>query len=122
MARAWVEKLRVRTAGVATPCRNLHGGNQQKLVLARWMAAKACILILDHPTRGLDVGAKRKVFDLVQTLSDEGVAIILALDTLEGTIGLAHSIMVVRDGMVTSRFDALPGHKPAQVEVLRHIV
>ena len=122
VARAWVEKLRVRTPGVATACRNLSGGNQQKVVLARWMAAKARILILDHPTRGLDVGAKEEVFDLVRTLSDEGVAIILASDTLEETIGLAHSIIVMRDGTVTGRFDALPGHKPAQVEVLRHMV
>ena len=122
LARDWVKRLRVRTPGVATACSNLSGGNQQKVVLARWMAAKARILILDHPTRGLDVGAKEEVFDLVRTLSDEGVAIILASDTLEETIGLSHTILVMRDGAITGRFDALPGRKPEQVELLRNMV
>ena len=67
VAREWVQRLRIRTPGVGTACRNLSGGNQQKVVLARWMTANARILILDHPTRGLDVGAKEEVYDLVRT-------------------------------------------------------
>ena len=122
VARDWVQRLRIRTPDVATACRNLSGGNQQKVVLARWMTANARILILDHPTRGLDVGAKEEVYDLVRTLSADGVAIILASDTLEETIGLCHSILVMRDGAITGRFDAPAGHKPAQVELLRHMV
>jgi ribose transport system ATP-binding protein len=122
LARDWVGRLRIRTPGVATACRNLSGGNQQKVVLARWMTANARILILDHPTRGLDVGAKEEVYDLVRTLSDEGVAIILASDTLEETIGLCHRIMVMRDGAVTGRFDAPAGGKPDQVGLLAYMV
>ncbi len=122
LAADWIERLRIRTPATTTACRNLSGGNQQKVVLARWMTARARVLILDHPTRGLDVGAKEEVFDLVRTLSDAGVAIILASDTLEETIGLSHTILVMRDGAITGRFDAPPGHKPGQVELLRHMV
>ncbi len=122
VARHWVHRLRIRTPDVAAACSNLSGGNQQKVVLARWMTTNARILILDHPTRGLDVGAKEEVYDLVRALSEDGVAIILASDTLEETIGLCHAIVVMRDGAITGRFDAMPGHKPGQVELLRHMV
>jgi ribose transport system ATP-binding protein len=122
LAESWVEKLRVRTPNVDALCLNLSGGNQQKVVLSKWMNARSKILIFDHPTRGLDVGAKEEVYDLMRTLSEQGIAIILTADTLEETIGLSHSIIVMRDGEVTARFDASPGKKPAQVELIRHMV
>jgi ribose transport system ATP-binding protein len=122
LAKSWVEKLHIRTPGVEALCLNLSGGNQQKVVLAKWMNARAHILIFDHPTRGLDVGAKEEVYELIRDLSEEGVAIVLTADTLEETIGLCHSILVMRDGQVTARFDASPGHKPSQVDLIRHMV
>ena len=122
LAESWVEKLRVRTPSVDALCLNLSGGNQQKVVLSKWMNARSKILIFDHPTRGLDVGAKEEVYDLMRTLSEEGISIILTADTLEETIGLSHSILVMRDGEVTARFDATPGKKPAQVDLIRHMV
>jgi ribose transport system ATP-binding protein len=121
LAKNWVEKLRIRTPSVEALCLNLSGGNQQKVVLAKWMNARAHILILDHPTRGLDVGAKEEVYELIRDLSEEGVAIVLTADTLEETIGLCHSILVMRDGQVTARFDATP-RKPSQVDLIRHMV
>jgi len=122
LAKTWVEKLHIRTPGVEALCLNLSGGNQQKVVLAKWMNARAHILIFDHPTRGLDVGAKEEVYELIRSLSEEGVAIVLTADTLEETIGLCHSILVMRDGQVTARFDAAPGRKPSQVDLIRHMV
>jgi ribose transport system ATP-binding protein len=122
LAETWVEKLRVRTPGVDALCLNLSGGNQQKVVLAKWMNASSRVLIFDHPTRGLDVGAKEEVYDLMRTLSEQGIAMVLTADTLEETIGLSHSILVMRDGEVTARFDAMPGSKPAQVDLIRHMV
>ena len=122
LAESWVEKLRVRTPSVDALCLNLSGGNQQKVVLSKWMNARSKILIFDHPTRGLDVGAKEEVYDLMRTLSEQGISIILTADTLEETIGLSHSILVMRDGEVTARFDATPGKKPAQVDLIRHMV
>ena len=122
LAKRWVDKLRIRTPTVEALCLNLSGGNQQKVVLAKWMNARAHILIFDHPTRGLDVGAKEEVYELIRDLSAEGVAIVLTADTLEETIGLCHSILVMRDGQVTARFDASPGRKPSQVDLIRHMV
>ena len=72
-------------------------------MLAKWLNAKARILILDHPTRGLDVGAKEEVYELVRTTTGEGVAVILTSDTLEETIGLSHTVLVMRDGAITYR-------------------
>ncbi|MDH3665250.1 MAG: sugar ABC transporter ATP-binding protein, partial [Alphaproteobacteria bacterium] len=80
------------------------------------------IVILDHPTRGLDVGAKEEVYELIRAISGEGIGVILTADTLEETIGLSHTILVMRDGVVTQRFDANPGKKPDQVELIEHMV
>jgi ribose transport system ATP-binding protein len=122
LALRWKERLHIRTPDVETPCQNLSGGNQQKVVLSKWMNANSKILIFDHPTRGLDVGAKEEVYELIRDLSAAGVAIVLTADTLEETIGLCHTILVMRDGMVTAQFDASPGNKPAQVDLIPHMV
>ena len=82
-------------------------------MLAKWLNAKARILILDHPTRGLDVGAKEEVYDLVRAVTAEGMAVILTSDTLEETIGLSHTVLVMRDGVITHRTDAQPGGQAA---------
>ena len=105
-----------------TLCLNLSGGNQQKVVLAKWLNAKAKILILDHPTRGLDVGAKEEVYELVRAWTAEGLAIILTSDTLEETIGLSHNVLVMRDGTITYRAEAPAGAKPRQIDLIGHMV
>ena len=122
LAQHWLERLRIKAPDVDVACRRLSGGNQQKVVLARWMTAGSRILVLDHPTRGLDVGAKEDVYALVRELSATGVAILLISDTLEELIGLSHTVLVMRDGTVTGRFDAPAGGKPAQVDLVRHMV
>ncbi len=122
LATRWVERLNVRTPSINTLCLNLSGGNQQKVVLAKWLNAKARILILDHPTRGLDVGAKEEVYELVRTTTGEGVAVILTSDTLEETIGLSHTVLVMRDGAITYRTETKPGAKPRQVDLIGHMV
>ncbi len=122
LAREWVKKLSIRPPNIDLPCGNFSGGNQQKIVLAKWIEAGVRVLILDHPTRGLDVGAKQDVYDLVRTVGEQGVAVLLTADTLEETIGLAHSILVMRDGAITQRFEATPGAKPAQLDLIRYMV
>ena len=121
-AESWVKRLTIRTPSINALVMNLSGGNQQKVVLAKWISAGARIIVLDHPTRGLDVGAKEEVYELVRGLSAEGVAVTLTSDTLEETIGLAHRILVMRDGVVTARFDAMPGAKPDQLALIEHMV
>jgi len=122
LGRDWVKKLRIRTPSTVTLCVNLSGGNQQKVVLTKWMNANSRILILDHPTRGLDVGAKEEVYELIRDLSANGVAIILTSDTLEETIGLCHTILVMRDARITARFDAPPTQKPSQLALIKYMV
>ena len=122
VAAGWLKRLRIKAPNVDIACRKLSGGNQQKVVLARWMTAGSRILILDHPTRGLDVGAKEEVYELVRDLSAQGIGILLLSDTLEETIGLCHRVLVMRDGEVTARFDAAPGRKPDQVDLVRAMV
>ncbi|OCJ10347.1 ABC transporter ATP-binding protein [Rhizobium sp. AC27/96] len=122
LATDWIKRLRIKAPGPDIACRKLSGGNQQKVVLARWMTAGSRILVLDHPTRGLDVGAKEEVYELVRELSSQGIAILLISDTLEETIGLSHRVLVMRDGAVTAHFDAAPGHKPDQVDLVRAMV
>ena len=122
IARAWIERLKIRPARADLPCAKLSGGNQQKVVLAKWIEAGIGILVLDHPTRGLDVGAKQDVYDLVREISTLGVAIVLTSDTLEETIGLAHTILVMRDGRITEHLEAPRGAKPDQLALIRHMV
>lgn len=122
LAADWIKRLRIKATGPDVACRKLSGGNQQKVVLARWMTAGSRILILDHPTRGLDVGAKEEVYDLIRDLSAQGVAILLISDTLEETIGLSHRVLVMRDGEITARYEANPGAKPDQVDLVKAMV
>ncbi len=122
LVRDWVKRLGIRTPGIDALCLNLSGGNQQKVVLAKWLNARARILVLDHPTRGLDVGAKEDVYELVRAVTAEGIAVVLTSDTLEETIGLSHAILVMRDGTITHRADAAPGRKPQQIELIEHMV
>ena len=92
------------------------------MVLAKWLNARADVLILDHPTRGLDVGAKEEVYELVRAVTAEGVAVILTSDTLEETIGLSHTVLVMRYGEITHRTSASPCAKPHQVDLIGHMV
>ena len=122
LARSWIERLSIKTPSTATSVGSLSGGNQQKVVLSKWRIADAQIMILDHPTRGIDVGAKEDVYELVREITNSGIAVILLADTLEEIIGLSHNILAMRDGEITGRFTALPGNKPSQVDLVRCMV
>jgi ribose transport system ATP-binding protein len=122
VAKDWISRLKIKTPSAATMVGSLSGGNQQKVVLAKWRIAGVHVLILDHPTRGIDVGAKEDVYELVRDMTAEGLAVILLGDTLEEVIGLSNRILVMRDGEVTATFEAPPGSKPAQVDLIKHMV
>ncbi|OWJ68995.1 sugar ABC transporter ATP-binding protein [Inquilinus limosus] len=122
LAQDWTQRLAIRASGPDAACLSLSGGTQQKVVLAKWLTAQSRILILDHPTRGIDVGAKEEVFRLIRSLCAEGVSVILIADTLEETIGLSHTVLAMRDGAITARLTAEPGRKPAQVDLIGHMV
>jgi ribose transport system ATP-binding protein len=92
--------LDVRPAGVGRPVRNLSGGNQQKVVLARWLLRECKVLLLDEPTRGVDVGARTEIYMLVRRLADEGVAVVVVSSEVEEVLGLSDRVLVVREGAV----------------------
>jgi ribose transport system ATP-binding protein len=121
-ASDWIGKLKIKTPSPNTMVGSLSGGNQQKVVLAKWRVAGVRVVILDHPTRGIDVGAKEDVYELIRDMTAEGLAVILLGDTLDEVIGLSSKILVMRDGRVAATFDAPPGKKPTQVDLVRHMV
>ncbi|MGI9434780.1 MAG: sugar ABC transporter ATP-binding protein [Geminicoccaceae bacterium] len=121
-AKSWIERLAIKTPSLSTPAGSLSGGNQQKVVLAKWRVAEAAIMVLDHPTRGIDVGAKEEVYELIRDMADAGLAILLLADTLEEVIGLSSRILVMKDGRINASFDAPVGGKPAQLDLIEAMV
>jgi L-arabinose transport system ATP-binding protein len=97
----FIDKLRVVTPTVEQPVGKLSGGNQQKVVLARWLAAKPRVLILDEPTRGIDVGAKAEIYNLLDELAKQDIAIILISSELPEILGLSDRIYVMQNGRIT---------------------
>jgi ribose transport system ATP-binding protein len=85
--------------------RNLSGGNQQKTVIARWLAAKPKLLIMDEPTRGIDVGAKAEIHELMGMLAQQGVGILMISSELPEVLGVADRIVVMHEGRITREFD-----------------
>src|SRR5699024_11364936 len=81
-------------------CVNLSGGNQQKVVLAKWIATAPHVLILDEPTRGIDVGAKREIYQLMNELTDRGMSIIMISSELQEIIGMSDRVAVVHEGSI----------------------
>ena len=99
-ARAFVERLAVKTASIEAPVGNLSGGNQQKVVLARWLAAEPAVLILDEPTQGIDVGAKAEIHRLMGDLARRGLAILMISSDLPEILGMSDRIAVLHAGTV----------------------
>jgi ABC-type sugar transport system ATPase subunit len=93
-------RMRVRTPSPETPVAALSGGNQQKVVLARWLAARSRILMLDEPTRGVDVGAKAEIHALIADLAARGSAVLLISSELPELLSLSSRILVLRGGRV----------------------
>jgi len=111
-AQTYFDRLRVRASGLDVIAAGLSGGNQQKLVLAKWLAAECRILILDEPTRGVDVGAKAEIHALIDRLAADGCAVILISSELPEVLHLSTRILVLREGRIAgelSRADANQG-------------
>jgi ribose transport system ATP-binding protein len=104
VAEHYVDALRIATPGVATTIRSLSGGNQQKCIIARLLAADSEILLLDEPTRGIDVGAKAAVYDLVNDLAASGKAVLLVSSDLVEVMGMCDRVIVFRKGRVAGEF------------------
>ena len=105
-AQKYVELLPPRPPASHQLCGNLSGGNQQKVVLAKWLCNDVKVLIVDEPTRGIDVGAKYEVYELFNRLSDQGVAIIMISSELPEILGMSDRILVIHEGSINGELDA----------------
>ncbi|MDZ5620986.1 sugar ABC transporter ATP-binding protein [Nocardioides sp. HM23] len=119
----WMERLSIRAPHRGTAIQRLSGGNQQKVVLARWLVAGDIrLLLLDHPTRGLDIGARSEVYRLMRELANNGVATVLLADSLEEAIGMSDRIVVMSDGRATTEVGCRPGAKPTPLDLVKEMV
>jgi ribose transport system ATP-binding protein len=105
IATDFIDRLNVRTPSAAQVIGNLSGGNQQKVVIAKWLTLEPRVLILDEPTRGIDVGAKAEIYRLMHNLAAEGVGIIMISSELPEVLGVSDRVLVMHEGRLTGEFD-----------------
>ncbi len=104
LAQTFVKKLGVRTPNLRQHIRNLSGGNQQKVVIARWLTLNPRLLILDEPTRGIDIGAKAEIHGLMSDLASEGIGVVMISSELPEVLNVSDRILVMHEGRVTAEF------------------
>jgi len=104
-AEVWASRLEVKAQALDTVAATLSGGNQQKVVLAKWLATKPEVLIIDEPTRGIDVGTKAEVHRLLSQLAGEGMGILMISSELPEVLGMADRVLVMREGRITAEID-----------------
>jgi ABC-type sugar transport system ATPase subunit len=110
-ATRMIAQLQIRTPSTEQLVRNLSGGTQQKVVLAKWLLGNAGVFLFDEPTRGIDIGAKTEIYKLMLELLARGAAIVIASSDLPEVLGMAHRVLVVREGRIAAEFvrdDATP--------------
>ena len=117
--REYIRKLRIKAPSALAPVATLSGGNQQKVVLAKWLEAGVDLLILDEPTRGIDIGAKQEIYELINELCEQGMAIILISSELPEVLALSHRILVMYHGGVAAELD---GDTATEEEIMFHAV
>jgi methyl-galactoside transport system ATP-binding protein/inositol transport system ATP-binding protein len=104
-ANHFVDAIKIKTPNLEQRIENLSGGNQQKVLVARWLNTEPEILILDEPTRGIDVGAKAEIHRLISTLAGQGKSIIMISSELPEVMGMSDRIMIMHEGRVTGIID-----------------
>ena len=113
----YFQKLRIKAASPAIEAQSLSGGNQQKVVLAKWLATKPEVLILDEPTRGVDVNAKYEIYLTINELAKQGLAIIMVSSELPEIINMCDNVCVVREGKLVK---TLPKEELSQEEIMKY--
>ena len=100
-----IARIDVRAGSSSAAVSTLSGGNQQKVLFAKWLLQKPRLFIADEPTRGVDVGAKRAIYELINSLAAEGIGVLLISSENEEIVGLAHRVLVMRGGRIVSELD-----------------
>jgi ribose transport system ATP-binding protein len=106
LAKKYINELKIKTSSETQLAKNLSGGNQQKIVLAKWLATKPKILMLDEPTRGIDINAKNEIYKLILQLADEGLGIIVVSSELPEILTVSDRVLVMAEGFITAEFAA----------------
>ena len=106
MASKYADRLRVKAPTLEAPVAGLSGGNQQKIALAKWLARECNILMVDEPTRGVDVGAKAEMHAIIDELTCQGAAVLMISSELPEVMGLSRRIIVLRDGRIAGEVNA----------------
>lgn len=119
LAAELVNRLRIKTATLSNPCKSLSGGNLQKVVLGKCIAVRPRVLLLNNPTRGVDIGARIEIYRAIRELADEGLAVVIVSDDLPELIGLSERLIVMRSGEMQYEFPA--DHSPTEDDVVRHM-
>jgi ABC-type sugar transport system ATPase subunit len=101
----YVGKLRVRLRSISQPIRELSGGNAQKIVLSKWLLTRPKVMILDEPTRGIDIGAKAEVHKLIAELAAQGMAVLMISSELPEVLAMSDRILVMREGRIVKELD-----------------
>jgi ABC-type sugar transport system ATPase subunit len=104
LVETYVGRLRVKTPSIQQAVVNLSGGNQQKVVLAKWLATEPKVLLLDEPTRGIDINAKKEIYTLIDELAQSGLAVVMVSSELPEILGIADRILVLCEGRMTAEF------------------
>lgn len=118
-AEKFKKALSIKTPSILQLTNNLSGGNQQKVVLSKWIFTDPRILILDEPTRGIDVGAKYEIYTIINMLAAQGMACILISSEMPEVIGMSDRLYVMNEGKITAELD---GKTATQEEIMRNII
>ncbi len=117
VSQKYADELRIATPSVDREVRYLSGGNQQKVLLAKWLAREPRILIVDEPTRGVDVGSKADIYRILRDLAAGGMALLVVSSDLPEVLALAHRIVVMSEGRVVGELDAAAATEIAILEL-----
>ena len=117
-----IERLSVKTPSLAQRIDKLSGGNQQKVVLSKWLLAKTSVMLLDEPTRGVDVGAKREIYQIMSDLAQKGMSIILVSSELPELLGLADRIIVMNSGAIVGELSGDATEEDVVALSMMHVI
>jgi ribose transport system ATP-binding protein len=120
IAAAAIEQLGIRLASPSIRAMDLSGGNQQKLLIARWLAIKPKVLLLDEPTRGVDIGAKSEIYRIISDLAAQGVAILMISSELPEIVGMSDRVLVMREGHLMGEVGGATGEAITQENIMAY--
>jgi ribose transport system ATP-binding protein len=118
IAARYIKELAIKSGTPRIACDRLSGGNQQKVVLSRWLCRNPKLFVLDNPSRGVDVGAKEEIYRLIRSLTRAGMGVLLITDELLELIGLSHRIIIMQSGRIAAELDAPANAKPSENDLL----